>query len=89
MLPLRALHHSNRLSERIPIRVFLTLADVCLASYHSFQSTDSYRHATATSHIPFNSSRQADSNELSPDLIRPLILELTFFLTLATLGPPT
>ena len=67
MLPLRAIHHSNRLSERIPMRVFPTLADACLASYHTFHSTDSYKHATASSHIPFDSSQRADSNEGLPD----------------------
>ena len=70
MTPLRALYHSIRLSERIPMLVSPTLADTCLASYHYFQSTDSYRHATASSHIPFDSSRRVDSNELLPDLIR-------------------
>ena len=89
MLPLRAIHHSNRLSGRIPMRVSPTLADACLASYHSFHSSDSYRHPTASSHIPFDSSRRADSNELPPDSIRLLVLELASFLTLATLGPPT
>ena len=67
MLPLRAIHHSNRPSERIPMRVSLTLADACLASYHSFHSTDSYKHATASSHIPFDSSERVDSNESLPD----------------------
>ena len=56
MSPLRALYHSICLSERIPIRVSPTLADTCLASYHFFQSTDSYRHATASSHTPFHLS---------------------------------
>ena len=67
MLPLRAIHHSNRLSERIPMRVSPTLADACLASYHSFHSTGSYKHATDSSHIPFDSSQRADSNEGLPD----------------------
>src|ERR1700759_3442174 len=70
MLPLRAIHHANCLSERIPMRVSLTLADACLASYHSFHSTDSYRNANASSHIPFDSSRRVGSNELLPDSIR-------------------
>ena len=89
MLPLGAIHHSNRLSERIPMRVSPTLADACLVSYHSFKPTDSYRHATALSHIPFDSSRRADSNKLPPDSIRQLVLELTSFLTLATRGSST
>ena len=75
MLPLQAIHYSNRLSERIPMRVSPTLADACLASYHSFHSTDSYRHANASSHIPFDSSQGADSNELPPDQIRRLAIE--------------
>ena len=89
MLPLRAIHHSNRLSEGNPMTVSSTLADICLASYHSLQSTDSYRHATSSRHIPFDSSRRAGSNELPPDSIRPLVLELVSFLTLATRGPST
>ena len=80
MLPLRAIHHSNRLSERIPMRVFPTLADACLASYHPFHSNDSYRHATASSHIPFDSSQQADSNEGLPDPGGRLPGELQFLL---------
>ena len=66
---LRAIYHSIRLSERIPIRVFPTVADACLASYPSFKSTDSYRHVFAVSHIPFEPSPRADSNELHPYLI--------------------
>ena len=54
-----------------------TLADTCLASYHSFKPTDSYRYATALSHVPFDSSQRADSNELPPDSIRPLAIEFS------------
>ena len=86
MLPLRAIHHSNRLSERIPMRVSLTLADACLASYHSFHSSDSYRHATASSHIPFDSSLRADSNGLPPVPIRPLAIELSLSLRISFTG---
>ena len=86
MLLLRAIHHSNRLSERIPMRVSPTPADACLASYHSFHSSDSYRHATASSHIPFDSSRRADSNELPPDPIRPLAIELSLSLRMSFTG---
>ena len=82
MLPLRAIHHSNCLSERIPMRVSPTLADASLASYHSFKPTDSYRHASALSHIPFDSSQQADSNGVLPNSIRPLALEISFILDL-------
>ena len=77
MPQLRAIYHSIRLSERIPIRVSPTLADAHLASYHSFQSTGCYRHATASRHIPLDSSRRADSDELLPFLIRPLAGNLT------------
>ena len=62
MLLLRVIHYSNRLSERILMRVSPTLADALLASYPSFMSTDSHRHATGSSNIPFDSSQQADSN---------------------------
>ena len=86
MLPLRAIHHSNRLSELIPMRVSPTLADASLASYHSFHSSDSYMHATASSHIPFDSSRRADSNELPPDPIRLLAIELSSSLRMSFTG---
>ena len=89
MLLLRAIHHSNLLSEQIPIRVSPTPADACLVSYPSFQSTYSPRHATSLHHISFNSSRRVDSNELLPNPIQPLVVELTSFLTLATPEPPT
>ena len=80
MLPLRAIHHSTRLSERIPMRVSPTLADASLASYHSFKPTDSHRHATGSSYIPFHSSQRADSNGVLPDSIRLLALEISFIL---------
>ena len=80
MLPLRAIYHSYRLSERIPISVSPTLADACLVSYPSFRSTDSYRHATAVSDMPFDSSQRADSNGVLPDSIRPLADEIPFIL---------
>ena len=86
MPPLQAIYHSIRLSERIPIRVSPTLADACLASYNSFQSTDSYRHATASSPIPCDSSRRVDSNELLPDSIRPLAIELSLSLRMSFPG---
>ena len=80
MLPLRAIYHSIRLSERIPMRVSPTLADASLASYHSFMPTDSHRHATGSSYISFDSSQRADSNGALPDPIRPLALEISFIL---------
>ena len=67
MLLLRAIYHSNCLSERIPMMASPTLADACLVRYPSFGFTDSYRHATAASHIPFKPSQRADSNEGLPD----------------------
>ena len=80
MLPLRAIYHSIRLSERIPMCVSLTLGDASLASYHSFKPTDSHRHATGSSYIPFDSSQRADSNGVLPDSIRRLALEISFIL---------
>ena len=62
------------------MRVSPTLADASLASYHSFKPTDSHRHATAASHIPFDSSQRADSNGVLPDSIRPLTVEISFIL---------
>ena len=67
----------------------LTLADACPLSYLSFWSTDSYWHATWTSHILFNSSQRADSSGSIPDSIRPLVVELSSFLTLAARAAPT
>ena len=62
------------------MRVSLTLADACLASYHSFKPTDSHRNATGSSNITFDSSQQADSNGVLPDSIRPLAVEISFIL---------
>ena len=62
------------------MRASPTLTDVCLVSYPSFKSTDTYRHATAASHIPFDSSQRADSNGVLPDSIRPLAVEIPFIL---------
>ena len=84
MLPLRAIYHSIRLSERIPMRVSPTLADASLTSYHSFKPTDSHRHATGSSYIPFDSSQRADSNGVLPDSIRPLAVEIPFILYVPT-----
>ena len=62
------------------MRVSPTLADACLASYPSFKPTDSHRHATGSSYIPFDSSQRADSNSVLPDLISLLTVELSFIL---------
>ena len=80
MLPLRAIHHSNRLSERTPMRLSPTLADTILVSYPSFKSTDSHRHASGSSYIPFDSSQRADSNGVLPDSMRSLDVEISFIL---------
>ena len=80
MLLLQAIHYSNRFSEQIPMRVSPTLAEAFLVSYPSFRSTDSHRHATGSSYIPFDSSRRVDSNGVLPDLIRPLGVEIPFIL---------
>ena len=82
MLPLRAIYHSIRLSEWIPMRVSPTLADASLASYHSFKPTDSHRHATGSSYIPFDSSQRTDSNGVLPDSISLLTVEISFILYL-------
>ena len=82
MLPLRAIHHSNHLSERIPMWVSLTLVDTILVIYPSFRSTDSHRHATCSSYIPFDSSQRADSNGVLPNSIRLLAAEIPFILYL-------
>jgi len=62
MPPPRALYHSIRLVRRILMVRSPALADPWPMSYHSSSPADSYRHATAASLIPFNSSRPADSN---------------------------
>ena len=80
--PLPAIYHSNCLSEWIPMRVSLTLADTCLVSHPSFKSTDSYRHATTVSHTLFNSSQRVDSHEVLLDLIQLQAVELPSILYL-------
>ena len=54
-----------------------TLADLWLGRYYIFEPADSYRHATASSLIPFDSPRPADSNGPLPNSIRPLAVELS------------
>jgi len=53
-----------------------TLADLWLGRYYMFEPADSYRHATASSLIPCDSSRPTDSNGALPDSIRLLAVEL-------------
>ena len=79
MPPLQALYHSISQGERIPMRASPTLADSCPVSYLSFESTDSHRHATFSSHIPFESSRRPDSNGVLPDSIPGLAVEVSSF----------
>ena len=71
------------------MRPLRTLADVWLVRYPSFSSTESYSYATATSHIPIDSSRPADSNETLADSIRPLVIELPQLLVRSPGGVPT
>ena len=58
------------------MRPLRTLADAWSVRYPSFSSTGSYSYATATGHIPIDSSRPADSNETLADSIRRLVVEL-------------
>ena len=78
--PPRAIYHLIRLVRRILMRPLRTLADAWLVRYPSFSSTQSYSHALATCHIPFDSSRPPDSNETLADSIRPLVVELPLLL---------
>ena len=84
--PPRALYHSIHLVRRILIVRSPALADPRLMSYHSFSPADSYRHATASSLIPFDSSRPADSNGVLPNSIRRLAVELSSTLYLCSPG---
>ena len=63
----RAIYHLIRLVSRILIRSLRTLAEAGLVRYHSFSFTERYSYATATSHIPTDSSRPADCNETLAD----------------------
>jgi len=91
MPPLRALYHSIRLARRIQMVRFLSRSDHWLWSYHRvctfvhragtyrLVNAECYKHATASSLIPLNPSRRAESNELSPDPGGPLAEELSPF----------
>ena len=81
MPPPRALYYSIRLVRRILIVGSPALADPRLMSYHSFSPADSYRHATASSFIPFDSSRLVDSNRPLPGPGGPPADELSLFST--------
>jgi len=96
MPPLRALYHSIRLVRRIQMVRFLTRSDRWLWSYllvctfvhraGTFRlfAAECYKRATASSLIPLNSSRRAESNELSPGSGAPLAGELSLSMTLLT-----
>ena len=85
----RAIYHLIPLVRRILMRPLRTLVDPRLVRYPSFSSTESYSYATATSHIPIDSSRPADSNETLADSIRPLVVELPQPLVSSPGGVPT
>ena len=53
------------------------MVDLLLGSYHIFESADSYRLATGSSLILFDSSCPADSNGTLADSIRHLAEELS------------
>ena len=71
------------------MRPLRTLADPWLVRYPSFSSTESYSYATATSHIPIDSSCPGDSNETLADRIRPWVVELPQLLVSSPGGVPT
>jgi len=77
MPPPRALYHSICLVRRILMVRSPALADPWPMSYHSVSPDDSYRHATASSLIPFDSSCPADSNGPLPGPCGPLADELS------------
>ena len=65
------------------------LLEEYLINSECFSHTNDYRHATGKSLILFNASQRADSSESIPDSIRPLVVELLSFLTLAARVPNT
>jgi len=91
MPPLQALYHSIRLARRIQMVRLPTRSDRWLWSYHrvctfvhragTYRLFDAecYKHATASSLIPLNSSRRAESHGLSPDPGGPLVGKLSPF----------
>ena len=86
---LRAIYHSIGLVRRILMRPLQTLADAWLVRYPSFSCTESYSHATTTSHTPIDSPRPADSNETLADSIRLLVIELPQLLVSLLGGVPS
>ena len=99
---LQALYHSIHLVRRIQMVRFPTRSDRWLWSYllvctfgprtgiFRLFAAECYKHATASSLIPLNSSRRAESNEQYPGSDALLAGELSPFLTLltATAIPP-
>ena len=81
MSPPRALYHSIRLVRRILMVDSPALADPWPMSYHSFSPDDSYRPATTSSLILFDSSRPADPNGPLPGPGGPLADELSLLFT--------
>jgi len=96
MPPLRALYHSIRLVRRIQMVSLPTRSDRWLWSYllvctlvpracnFRLFAAECYKHATGSSLIQLNSSRQAESNKLSPGSGGPLAGELPLSLTMLT-----
>src|SRR5437868_973132 len=66
--------------------LFLRLPDNWLLSYPPYLPPDLNIHANYSNPTPFESPHQADSNGLSPDLIRPLVQELSTPLYFCFLG---
>ena|SRR5207302_3158928 len=71
------LYHSIPLDELIPMVPFPSLPDNWLLSYPPFLPPDLNIHVNHSNPTPFKSPHRADSNGLCPDLIRPLVQELS------------
>ena len=96
MRTLRNLYHSIPLDRRIPTHPVPTLSDrrlkcypnlcTCVpwASTFKLLASGCYRHADASSPIPFDSTRQADCNETLPDSGGHLPPEVSAFSILLT-----
>ena len=96
MPPPRALYHSIGLIRRIQMVRFPTRSDrwwwsyllVCtffpLAGIYRLFDVGCYMNVIASSFIPLNFSRRAESNELSPRSVTPQAGEISPFLALLT-----
>ena len=85
-------HYSWPLSERIPMRPFLTLGTSAGARWGicHFLPADHYSHADAPKPIPFDSPGRADSNETLPDSAGHLPAEISaFFIQLTAIAMRT